>query len=186
MFAYVPQVAGLLPMELHEAIEGRYEPLMALSKLVTGTVGESMTMGMQLSVLCTEDADELRVDPRDAHSLLGTAQVTGLQAECAEWPRGTRDPAFRQPLAGDVPVLLLSGEFDPVTPPRYGDEVVRTLPRGRHLVVRGQGHNVLPVGCVPKVYARFVDTADAKALDVSCLDKVPYAQPFVGFYGWDP
>jgi hypothetical protein len=53
-------------------------------------------------------------------------------------------------------------------------------------VVRGQGHNVLPVGCLPKLFARFVDTADAKSLDAKCLDTVPYAVPFTGFYGWEP
>jgi pimeloyl-ACP methyl ester carboxylesterase len=186
MFAYAPQVAGLLPLELHEAMEGRYEPLMALSKLVTGSVGDSIMHGMQLSVICSEDADELSADPKDEKSLLGTDLVTFSRAQCEVWPRGKRDPAFREPLRGDVPVLALSGEFDPVTPPRYGDEVVKSLPRGRHLVVRGQGHNVLPVGCVPKLFARFVDSADAAALDLACLEKVPYAQPFTGFHGWDP
>jgi pimeloyl-ACP methyl ester carboxylesterase len=142
--------------------------------------------GMQLSVTCAEDAGELAPDPKDASSLISLEFIAYMRAQCEVWPRGKRDPAFRKPLSGDVPVLLLSGEFDPVTPPRYGDEVVRTLPHGRHLVVRGQGHNVLPVGCVPRVFARFVETADAKALDVACLDKVPYAQPFTGFYGWEP
>ena len=186
MFAYAPQVAGLLPLELHEAMAGRYESLMALSRLVTGAMGDSIMHGMQLSVMCAEDVDEFKPDPADEGSLLGNDMITFLQAQCAAWPRGKRDPAFRAPLAGDTPVLLLSGEFDPVTPPRYGDEVVSTLPNGRHLVVRGQGHNVLPVGCVPKLFAAFVDTADAKALDVACLEQVPYAQPFTGFHGWDP
>jgi pimeloyl-ACP methyl ester carboxylesterase len=186
LFAYAPQIAGLLPLELHEAMAGRYESLMALSRLVTGTLGDSIMHGMQLAVMCAEDADEMAVDPKDAGSLLGTEMITVLKAQCAVWPRGKRDPAFRKPLAGNVPVLVLSGEFDPVTPPRYGDEVVKTLPRGRHLVVRGQGHNVLPVGCMPKVFAKFVADADAGALDVKCLDNVPYAQPFTGFHGWEP
>jgi len=186
MFAYAPQAAGLLPLELHEAIQGRYEPLMALSRLVSNAANDSIMHGMQLSVTCAEDADELAPDPKDASSLISLEFIAYMRAQCEVWPRGKRDPAFRQPLSGDTPVLLLSGEFDPVTPPRYGDEVVKTLPNGRHLVVRGQGHNVLPVGCVPRVFARFVATADAKALDVTCLDKVPYAQPFTGFYGWEP
>jgi pimeloyl-ACP methyl ester carboxylesterase len=93
---------------------------------------------------------------------------------------------FHAPLRSKVPALLMSGEFDPVTPPRYGAAVASTLPNARHLVVRGQGHNVLPVGCVPKLFAKFVAGADAKALDVACLAQVPYAQPFTGFYGWDP
>ena len=186
MFAYAPEIAGLLPLEIAEAGKGRYEPLMALANLLRTTVGDQIMGGMQLSVICSEDASELKVDPADADSLLGTAMVTGLQAQCAQWPKGTRPADFRAPLTGKVPVLILSGEFDPVTPPKYGDEVLRTLPNGRHLVVRGQGHNVLPVGCLPKLYARFVETANAKSLDVHCLDKVPYAAPFTGFYGWEP
>jgi pimeloyl-ACP methyl ester carboxylesterase len=83
-------------------------------------------------------------------------------------------------------VLLLSGEFDPVTPPRYGDEVARTLPNGRHLVLPGQGHNVMTVGCVPRIMAQFLDSADSRDLDVSCLDQIIYTPPFAGPYGWEP
>lgn len=186
MFAYAPQIAGLLPLELNEAAQGRYAPLMALANLLDSTLGEQITAGMQLSVICTEDAGELRVDPNDAGSLLGTQMVSTLQSQCAVWPHGVRPDDFRKPLSGTLPVLILSGEFDPVTPPRYGDEVLRSLPNARHLIVRGQGHNVLPVGCMPKVFASFVDSANAKTLDVACLAKVPYALPFTGFYGWEP
>lgn len=186
MFAYAPTVAGLLPLELNEAAQGRYEPLMALSKLIASTVGDQLMHGMELSVICTEDADELRVDPADQHSLIGTDLITFLQAQCAVWPHGRRPADFRAPLTGKVPVLLMSGEFDPVTPPRYAEEVLKSLTNGRHLLVRGQGHNVLPVGCMPKLYAKFLDSADPKSLDAACLADVPYAQPFTGFYGWDP
>ena len=186
MFAYAPQIAGLLPLELNEAAQGRYEPLMALSTLLNATIGDSIMHGMQLSVICTEDAAELKADPADAGSLIGVDLITTMLAQCEAWPHGTRPADFRAPLTGNVPVLILSGEFDPVTPPRYGDEVLKTLPKGRHLVVRGQGHNVLPVGCLPKLFASFVDKADAKSLDAKCLDTVPYAVPFTGFYGWEP
>lgn len=186
MFAYAPQAAGLLPLELNEAAQGRYEPLMALSKLLASTIGDQIMHGMQLSVICAEDAAELKADPADAGSLLGVDMITHLQAQCEAWPQGKRAGDFRAPLTGKVPALILSGEFDPVTPPRYGDDVVKGLPNGRHLVVRGQGHNVLPVGCLPKLFATFVETADARALDAKCLDTVPYAVPFTGFYGWEP
>jgi pimeloyl-ACP methyl ester carboxylesterase len=86
----------------------------------------------------------------------------------------------------DRPVLLLSGELDPVTPPRYGAMVVETLPNGRHLVARGQGHNVMGVGCLPRLMERFVATANATALDASCLDRLAPPPPFVGAFGWDP
>ncbi len=186
MFAYSPQTVALLPLVLNEAVQGRYEPLMALSHLLSGALDEEITQGMQLSVICTEDASELRADPADANSLLGNALVAAIQAQCALWPHNARPPDFRAPLTGPLPVLLLSGEFDPVTPAAYGDAVAKSLPNARHLVVRGQGHNVLPVGCVPRLFARFLDSADGKALDASCLATVPYSPPFTGFYGWEP
>jgi pimeloyl-ACP methyl ester carboxylesterase len=93
---------------------------------------------------------------------------------------------FHQPLKGNVPALVLEGEFDPVTPPRYGEDVVRTLPNARLFVLRGQGHNVIGAGCMPKLFAQFVDTADAKALDGKCLDALAYTPPFTSFNGWEP
>ena len=82
--------------------------------------------------------------------------------------------------------MLLSGEFDPVTPPRYGEAVAKSLPNGRHLVLRGQGHNVIGVGCMPKLMAQFIDSADARKIDAKCLAKLAYTPPFTGFYGWEP
>jgi len=102
------------------------------------------------------------------------------------WPKGAVPADFHKPLATDVPALLLSGELDPVTPPAYADQVVKSLPRGRALVLRGQGHNVIGVGCMPKLYAQFLDTADAKALDAKCLDSLVYTPPFTSFNGWEP
>src|SRR3546814_3078315 len=105
-------------------------------------------------------------------SLLGNSLVSGLVAQCVAWPKGKRPDDFHQPLASDVPALLLSGELDPVTPPAYAERVVKTLPNGRSLVLRGQGHNVIGAGCMPKLFAQFLETADAKGLDVECLDKL--------------
>jgi hypothetical protein len=95
-------------------------------------------------------------------------------------------PDFHAPVASDVPALLLSGELDPVTPPRYGEQVVRHLPSGRHLVARGQGHNVMTAGCMPRLISEFVDSADARRLDARCLERLIETPPFSGAYGWEP
>ena len=140
---------------------------------------------MHLSVSCTEDP-ELAIRDADADTILGNSIVELLQAQCAVWPKGARPADFRKPLSGNVPVLAISGEFDPVTPPRYGDEVVKTLPNGRHLVLPGQGHSVLGAGCMPKLFAQFIETTDARALDASCLERLSAQPPFAGNYGWEP
>ena len=186
LLAYQPQAAALLPLQFSEANKGNVESLMALSEMVNRDVSDMIMHGMQLSVMCGEDVPDLVVDPEDAKRLLGTGLVELMQAQCTVWPHKPRPADFRKPLTGKVPVLILSGEFDPVTPPRYGDMVARHLPNSRHIVVKGAGHNVLPVGCMPKLFAKFLETADAKALDVTCIESLTYAPMFTGFYGSEP
>ena len=186
MYAYAPMLSASLPLTLAEASKGRYEPLMAQAKLIGGNLGETVSAGMQMSVICSEDADQLKVDPVYADSVLGNDMIDALRTQCGVWPRGERPADFHQPLVSDLPILVLEGEFDPVTPPRYGEQVVKNLSHGRLLVLHGQGHNVIPIGCMPKLLARFIDTADAKSLDAHCLDKLPYAQPFTSYNGWEP
>ncbi len=186
MYAYMPQAAAMLPLILHEASQGRYESLLAQAQLMSGNVSDAIAMGMELSVLCSEDGPELHVDAADTNRVLGTDLVEFAMAQCAVWPTRPRPVGFRKPLTGELPVLALSGEFDPVTPPRYGDEVIKSLPNGRHLVLPGQGHSVLGIGCMPKLFAQFVESADAKSLDAACLTRLQPTPPFAGDYGWEP
>lgn len=186
MYSYQPQVAATLPLLLHEAAQGRYESLLAQARMLTTDIGDAIMHGMQLSVMCTEDAAEFRHDADDTGSVLGTELLDFSRAQCEVWPKGRRAERFREPLQGDLPVLALSGEFDPVTPPRYGEEVVARLPRGRHLVLPGQGHGMLGIGCMPKLFAQFVESTDAAALDPACLQRLSAQPPFAGHYGWEP
>ncbi|MFS8063845.1 MAG: alpha/beta hydrolase, partial [Luteimonas sp.] len=57
---------------------------------------------------------------------------------------------------------------------------------GRDLVARGQGHNVIGAGCMPKLVAQFIDSTNAKTLDAKCLDTLPYTPPFTSYNGWEP
>ena len=186
MFSYMPQTASLLPLVLDEADQGRYAPLMSLAQLMGRSTAGSMARGMQWSVICAEDADRLEVDAAAADTLLGEDVARMFFAGCAGWPHGSRPDGFTDPLRSDAPVLLLSGELDPVTPPRYGERVLEHLPNGRHLVLRGQGHGTLGLGCMPRLLGQFMESADAKALDASCLDSLSYVPPFTSFNGWEP
>jgi pimeloyl-ACP methyl ester carboxylesterase len=186
MFAYSPQMAAILPLSLHEAQAGRPEQLMAQSQMINSVLGEQIMHGMQLSVMCTEDADDLKVDPSQNKTVMGNALIEFLLAQCKVWPHGARPESFREPLRTDIPILILSGEFDPVTPPRYGEQVLKGLSQGRHLVARGAGHNVFPIACISKIATEFINTAKPASLNVKCLDHLNYVAPFTGHYGWEP
>ena len=145
-----------------------------------------MALGMQLSVVCAEDADSMVPREEDAGTVLGNLMPSGMAAMCKVWPKSQPPADFHKPLATAVPALVLEGEFDPVTPPRYGTDVVKTLPNGRLFVLKGAGHNVIGAGCMPKLFTQFIEKANAKALDGSCLDKLGYPTPFVSFNGAEP
>ena len=186
MYAYMPLASALLPKLIHEANAGRFENLMALVQMMSGEMKDAMAMGMQLSVVCSEDADSMMARAEDEGTVLGNQMADGMAAMCKAWPKGKMPADFHDALASDVPALVLEGEFDPVTPPRYGEEVVKTLPNGRLFVLRGQGHSVLGAGCMPKLFAQFIEKNNAKALDGSCLEKLDYVEPFTSFNGAEP
>ena len=186
MFAYTPETAALLPLSINEARHADFTPLLGQAQVLTADMADLAESGMQLSVICSEDADLLTPRPQDKDLVLGTAMIDGLSAACAEWPRGTRPPDFHEPLRGNVPALVLEGEFDPVTPPRYGEMVVKSLTNARLLVAKGQGHNVIGRGCVPKLVADFVDKLETKTLDASCVDALGPMPAFIDFNGAAP
>lgn len=183
--SYVPQLSSLLPLVASEAEHGRYGPAMAMATVWSKQMG-GMNRGMQWSVICTEDAPRHRPDPKDAGTVLGADIARLFFAACRQWPRGEVARDFTAPFESAVPALLLSGELDPVTPPVYGDEVAKRLRNGRQLVLRGQGHGAMIVGCMPKLLGQFLETADTRALDARCLQSLDYVPPFTSFNGWEP
>jgi hypothetical protein len=89
-------------------------------------------------------------------------------------------------LQSSLPFLILSGEFDPVTPPRYGAEIAHTLSNARALVAVGQGHNVIVRGCMPKLVEDFVSGLAPTKLDASCLDVLKPLPAFINYSGAAP
>jgi pimeloyl-ACP methyl ester carboxylesterase len=186
LFAYSPLTAALLPLSLHQALEGHYAPLLAQSRLLSSQLGHQIDSGLQLAVLCTEDVPFLKPDPAAKGTLLGARFIGELQRQCAGWPRGTMPADFHQPLQTDIPTLILEGQFDPITPPRYGKEVLGHLGDARLLIARGQGHNVIGAGCMPRLVGKFVARLEPKTLDARCLNTLRPTPPFVSFNGSTP
>ena len=186
LFAYSPETAALLPLSIAEALRGNYTPLAGQSQLLTGDLADLSESGMQMSVICSEDADLLTPRPQDADTLLGNALIEAIRAQCEIWPHAARPEGFHAPLTTDQPVLVLEGELDPVTPPRYGEQVMRGFTNAKLIVAKGQGHNVIGRGCIPKLVGEFVDTLEPKALDAKCVDALGPTPAFIDFNGAAP
>ena len=155
-------------------------------KLMSDGIGELTGSGMPLSVICTEDADRLKAAPADRDALLGSMMVDAVRAQCEIWPRGERPIDFNEPARGDAPILILAGELDPVTPARYGEQILGTLDNAKLIVAKGQGHNVIGRGCLPKLVSDFMHDLDPKTLDAACVDRLGPTPHFIDFNGASP
>jgi pimeloyl-ACP methyl ester carboxylesterase len=182
LLSYAPESAALLPLLIDEAGRGRPEPL-ALQALMAGeNLAGTLSLGMHNAVVCTEDVpwvDPATVD-RSAleDTYLGAVQFDSLMDLCEVWPAGVMDDDLLEPVISDHPVLLLSGEFDPVTPPAWAEEAMGGLANSRHIVAAGQGHGAAIRGCLPRLMADFVDSEGFETLDFGCVERLR-APPFL-------
>jgi pimeloyl-ACP methyl ester carboxylesterase len=181
LMTYAAPTVALLPLAITAAYEGDYRMLAAEAEILLGDTEEAINIPMHNSVVCSEDAPFFSGDPVHGLSLtyLGSSVVDSLATICGVWPAGVVDADFKQPLAFSGPVLLLSGQYDPVTPPTYAERVMaHGLDDAVHLIGPGQGHGMAGVGCVPRLMARFVEAARTAAVDGRCLA----AEPPVPFF----
>lgn len=183
LLSYSDETASTLPLLIHQAHSAqRPEPIAAQFEMIKRSMEAQLAYGMHFSVVCSEDApgwDREQVSETMLRATyIGADFMTAMKAVCEEWPRGPVDQDFSAPLESEVPVLALSGEHDPVTPPEYAERSLERLPNSKHLVLAGQGHGQLAVGCMPRVVARFIATARLADLGEDCLDTVA-AAPFM-------
>jgi hypothetical protein len=132
-------------------------------------------MGMDFSVTCAEDLpyiDAAAAARATAGTLLGDYRIREQKRVCADWPRGAIPADAHQVVRSAVPVLLFSGERDPVTPPEFGRRVAAQLSNSLHVVVPHSGHGT-EGPCGDGIVERFMESASVKGLDVSCAAKMP-------------
>jgi pimeloyl-ACP methyl ester carboxylesterase len=196
-FMYITQFIPLLPQAIYDVYNGDYD-LMAQLQGTYLSLYEATSRGMMFSVLCTEDligkewedlnanyeavpiplSDE--VDPEET-------KPYSIFAICEDWGVEEADASFKQPLVSDIPALLLGGEFDPVTPIEYAEDVAETLSSSYLIEFEGVGHNIMAASdCARKTMGEFFEDP-TQAPQASCVVEleggfaVPYADP-LGMY----
>lgn len=170
---YTPAIAMAAPLLIHRAHGGDFSTFARITLATEPWLREALAWGMHLSVTCSEDVPFFPrdIEPAVAGTYLGDYRVRMQQRACALWPRGEIPADFHEPVAVDVPTLLISGALDPVTPPRWAEEVKKHLPRSLHVVLP-EGHHgffgLANVECMNAVMARFVEEGTVEGLDSSC------------------
>ncbi|HET7269213.1 MAG TPA: alpha/beta fold hydrolase [Oleiagrimonas sp.] len=187
LFAYSRATIQLLPLTIDAAAHGDVGPLLGQYALLKESLsGRHLNQGMNWSVICAEDADMMQPRKADADTLLGNRMVKTYAAICSVWPSGKRPANFHQPDTSDKPVLILSGALDPVTPPAYGQMVLKHLGNARQIVFKGQAHGLITVGCARNLMSQFILSGQSDKLDTACMKPMAPPAPFINFNGAAP
>ena len=83
-------------------------------------------------------------------------------------------------MISNLPTLLLSGTFDPITPPAYAEQAATSLGFATKVTQAGRGHGIwIGDDCIGSIVEAFV--ADpARRLDTDCAEigvPVDWARP---------
>lgn len=176
---YGPGSAANLPYLVSRAVSGDFLPF--AETVVPGRrlqEPDGIANGHFLAITCTEDVpriEESEVTRETAGTFLGDYRIRQQQRACAEWPRARLSPAHFTPVVRQVPTLFISGDADPVTPPRWADTATKYLPNSISLVWHGGGHVPFGNACAGRIASRFIAMGSPRGLDVECIKQ--YRRP---------
>lgn len=185
--SYNSESQAVLPLLVHEAATtGNLERLTSQAMLIMGSLSAQISHGMELSVICNEDYPFMSGTQNDAGTILGNNFLAAIKAECKIWPRGEPVPDFHKPVTSDVPVLLLTGTRDPVTPPQYARETAAHFPNSLVLTGNGLGHGAITNYCMREIAVQFVEQGSVRNLNTKCVADIKPAPFFTSILGPSP
>lgn len=168
-----------LPGIIDDAREGRFDTLLLLTQ-VDAMRPAFRSWGQYYTVLCHDDvpfSDRDAVDRAiarhpDLAPMFTHFEVGPLPFEvCEAWDAGVAEPGDREPIESDIPVLVTTGQFDPIVPPDWGASLERKLPRSTYVVLPGVGHGGSGTACGTELMLAFLDDPTAP-LDLACVDSL--------------
>jgi pimeloyl-ACP methyl ester carboxylesterase len=180
---YAPDLVAMLPFAIHQAYaQENYAPLVTQAFLVNAGLYE----GMFYAVTCTEDAPLISAEELDQQEGLFTGTAQTFLEVCQAWPQGEPPEVVHAPVSAEVPVLMLSGEADPITPPWHAEQLAEALDNDLHLVFNDMGHGNSNSQCTVKIIDAFIESASIRDLETDCVGQVQPPPFFVDFSGPQP
>lgn len=162
----------LLPYLVHSAKEGDYRGLatMIASNASAADAPGSLYTGLTMNIICNEDMTRANEDDftKDADNYFnGELGFSVFTDTCEHWPKWQAPADFAEPVKTDVPVLLFSGKYDPVTPPEYAEMAIKDLSNAKHVVIEFGSHVASLRKCLDPIKT-FIQSASFDEVDFSC------------------
>jgi pimeloyl-ACP methyl ester carboxylesterase len=173
LMLYSTRLSRRLPVVIHHAHEGDWTPFVTLAYELSRVVFDQLNAGAHLSAACAEYLMGA-ADTRD--TFLGDYRARMYRQACAIWPVPSvpHDPG---PLPIQVPMLLITGDLDPITPPRFAQALASRVPNATLMIVPRMAH-AGSGRCVEEVIAQFIVRGAMQGVDSSCVSGIK-PPPFI-------
>ena len=153
----------LIPSIVSKAASGDLAPLDSVIAGFREQLAGQLALGLHLTIVCAEDL------PFGATGEASTARQQYSRA-CRGWPSAALSPAFHQSVRLPVPALILVGEWDPVTSPRWARVAAEQFSRSQLVTLPKTGHLFDGLEtCTGQLIAEFLDRG---AANTSCINTV--------------
>jgi len=176
---YSTYVIPILPRLIYDVANG---DTLLMGQIMGGFLAELEELfspGMHISVQCSDEVaftntDEVASAMAPYPELRALTEGDpfsgqGVFPVCQSWGGAAPDAKENAPVTSDVPTLVLAGEYDPITPPAWGQQVADTLSRRFFYVFPGVGHGAATAHeCPTGIMHAFVNNPAAEP-DTSCL-----------------
>ena len=175
---YSPVPASRVPLILHVAAQGDYAPLARTAIQYRQRLVATGSNGMYLSITCAEDLPWIKPGEGERmaqNTFLGDYRLRQQREACALWPRAEIERDYAQPVKSDAPVLILTGEWDPVTPPSNAERVAKTLTNSLNIVVPHGAHGLgglEGMDCIDNLIVDFIERGSIKGLNTECVKNI--------------
>ncbi len=175
---YHPGPAGRIPLILHLAAEGNFKPLAEAAINYRRQIVATGATGLYISITCAEDLPWIKAgqgEKNAQNTFLGDYRLRDQREGCELWPKAEVAKDYTAPIRSNVPVLIVTGQWDPVTPPLYGDRTAKGFPNSLHVVVPSGGHGLgalTGLECLSKITSTFIEKGTVTAIDTGCVKNI--------------
>jgi pimeloyl-ACP methyl ester carboxylesterase len=174
---YVTEMLPALPQLITDVSQGDVETFNRIRGAVLGQ-GMAISRGMSFSVQCNEETAFSTVEefdaaladyPELADFLEGGSLGRAAYVVCTFWGAGQAAEIENEPVTSDIPTLVMTGEFDPITPPAWGRQAAETLENSSFYLYPNVGHGAASVaGCPQDMLVAFLDDP-SRPPDDTCI-----------------
>ncbi|HJZ69553.1 MAG TPA: alpha/beta hydrolase [Blastocatellia bacterium] len=101
----------------------------------------------------------------------GDYRIRTIIKACEQCPRAKVHPSFNDPVESDLPILMITGDLDPVAPPGLATAASLLLPNSRQISIQSTGH-FFRFECVDELFSEFLSKGSTKGLNDSCVNQI--------------